>query len=82
MVLVLRGVNAFKRLESFVNPPVNPLDLRADVPLDRILSPTPQLAFCQARLFFHDHELMGDDDVRTLKDFLPPDARLVPRQNK
>ena len=44
----------------------------ASAPLDRIMSPTPQLAFLQASLFFREHEVFADDTARPLLPYLPP----------
>ena len=71
MILVLRAVSAFERMQSIIA--LKSLPHAAHVPpLDRIMSPTPQLAHLQASIFFREHELFADDDVRTMLPYLPP----------
>ena len=80
VVLVLRGVNAFSRMETFICKQPTTAYTSASVtasnsrpaPLDRIMSPTPQLAYLQASLFFREHELYADDASRPLLSYLPP----------
>ena len=73
VVLVLRGVNAFKRLDFLIR--VQPASKSTPGPgpsLERILSATPELAYRQTMLFFQDKELFADDAARTLLKYLPP----------
>ena len=72
VILVLRGVNAFERMQSIIALKSTPHTTHGIPPLDRIMSPTPQLAHLQASIFFREHELFADDDVRKMLPFLPP----------
>ena len=84
VVLVLRGINAFKRVDAIISARPSTVSSqlsgtdRSCLPLDRLLSPTAELAFRQATLFFQDKELMADEQARTLRGYLPPNTRLLP----
>jgi len=69
LIVALRGVDAFARLEALVVPTCGPSSPRN---LEHIISPTPQLAFRLISIFFGDHELFADDDARPLLPYLPP----------
>lgn len=71
MVLVLRGLNAFKRLSSIVNPTPKH-SITKEIKLDKIMSATPETAYRQARMFFTDRELFPDPHSRVLLPYLPP----------
>ena len=66
LVLVLRGINAFKRLEQVVPRP----DSKGDH-MDYIMSRTAEEAYAFTRAFFTDKELYGDPQSRPLLPYLP-----------
>ncbi|ESO90664.1 hypothetical protein LOTGIDRAFT_233665 [Lottia gigantea] len=68
-ILALRGVNAFKQLESIVPPGV--LNQPNKTPLHKLMSHTPEEAYNFARLFFTKHELFIDNSARPLLPYIP-----------
>ena len=42
------------------------------LPLDRMVSPSPELAYRLVSLFFFDRELFADNENRPLMPYLPP----------
>jgi len=70
-VLVLRGLDAFRRLE-FALGPAQVSGSRPQRSLEHILSPTPELAFRLTAIFFSDNELFADNESRPLLPYLPP----------
>ena len=70
LVVVLRGLDAFRRLESALIP--SQVSGRPQRSLEHILSPTPELAFRLTAIFFSDDELFADNEVRPLLPYLPP----------
>ncbi|GCB66529.1 hypothetical protein scyTo_0010113 [Scyliorhinus torazame] len=77
LVCVLRRVNAFKTLAAILSaskPRAN-LFKENHSNLEKVMSPTPELAFRQAALFFTDRELMSDPEARPLLKYLPPCLR-------
>jgi len=69
-VVVLRGLDAFRRLESAVCP--SPVSGRSQRTLEYVMSPTPEVAFRLSAIFFSDDELFADNDARPLLPYLPP----------
>ncbi|XP_029583645.1 uncharacterized protein LOC115171200 [Salmo trutta] len=65
LVCALRRVDAFATLRQFL-----PRDYPGN--LNILLSPTPELAFRQASLFFSLGDMIPDHSVRPLLKFLPP----------
>nr|XP_015215484.1 PREDICTED: uncharacterized protein C16orf71 homolog [Lepisosteus oculatus] len=70
LVCALRRVNAFAVLRQLLKDTAGSLD--------RVMSPTPELAFRQAALFFTDKELLPDHSARPLLRFLPPPRKCSP----
>jgi len=71
LVVVVRGVDAFRHLESIFCPSQPPSD-KSERSLERVMSPTPEVAFWLVTLFFGDDELFADDEARPLLLYLPP----------
>jgi len=69
-VVVLRGVDAFRRLESAISP--SQTSSRSPQSLEHVMSPTPELAFRLSAIFFGDDELFPDNEARPLLPYLPP----------
>ncbi|MGH0165376.1 UNVERIFIED_CONTAM: hypothetical protein FKN15_048735 [Acipenser sinensis] len=67
LVCALRRVDGFAVLHRLLQD--------SSSNLDRVVSPTPELAFRQAALFFTDRELIPDPSARPLLNFLPPPNR-------
>ena len=70
--MVLRGINAFQRLESLINSQSPAALLSQSSSTQKLMSPTPEAAYRQAALFFHDRELFPDPKSRSLLPYLPP----------
>jgi len=70
LVVVLRGLDAFRRLESALSPSQN--CGRSQRSLEHIMSPTPEIAFRLCAIFFNDEELFPDNEARPLLQYLPP----------
>ncbi|XP_028670098.2 dynein axonemal assembly factor 8 isoform X2 [Erpetoichthys calabaricus] len=68
LVVALRRVNGFAVLRELLQDSSNGLE--------KLMSPTPELAFRQAALFFTEQELLSDDFARPLLKFLPPANKL------
>ncbi|XP_078414864.1 dynein axonemal assembly factor 8 isoform X3 [Cetorhinus maximus] len=77
LVCVLRRVGAFKALAAILSTPKPRASLFKENHrnLEKVMSPTPELAFRQAALFFTDRELMSDPEARPLLKYLPPSLR-------
>ena len=71
LVTVLRGINAFHRISALIPQRLVPGGEKAPQ-LDRIMSPSPELAYRQTTLFFRDKELFADNSARPLLQYLPP----------
>ena len=69
-MVLLRGLDAFRRLESALFP-VSTCG-RSQRSLEHVMSPTPELAFRLAAIFFTDDELFADSELRPLMPYLPP----------
>lgn len=69
-MVVLRGVDAFRRLESAVYPSQS--GSRCQHSLEHVMSPTPELAFRLMTILFSNDELFADDEARPLLPYLPP----------
>ncbi|XP_034781597.2 dynein axonemal assembly factor 8 isoform X3 [Acipenser ruthenus] len=74
LVCALRRVDGFAVLHRLLQD--------SSSNLDRVVSPTPELAFRQAALFFTDRELIPDPSARPLLNFLPPPNRHCSSQAK
>ncbi|XP_041086905.1 dynein axonemal-associated protein 1 isoform X2 [Polyodon spathula] len=74
LVCAVRRVNGFAVLHRLLQD--------SSSNLDRVVSPTPELAFRQAALFFTDRELIPDPSARPLLNFLPPPNRHCSSQAK
>ncbi|XP_059834817.1 dynein axonemal assembly factor 8 [Hypanus sabinus] len=72
LVCVLRRVDAFNALAEILN--VRQLKGGMDN-LEKVMSPTPELAFRQAALFFTNKELISDPSARPLLKYLSPSLR-------
>ncbi|XP_048465464.1 dynein axonemal assembly factor 8 isoform X2 [Rhincodon typus] len=77
LVCVLRRVDAFKALAAVLTTPKARASLFNENygTLEKVMSPTPELAFRQAALFFADRELMSDSGARPLLKYLSPSLR-------
>ncbi|XP_078095950.1 dynein axonemal assembly factor 8 [Mustelus asterias] len=77
LMCVLRRVNAFKILAAILSAskPRASLFKENHSNLEKMMSPTPELAFRQAALFFTDRELMSDPEARPLLKYLSPCLR-------
>ena len=64
--MVLRGINAFKKLEQIIPHP----DPKSDH-MDYLMSHTAEEAYSFTRAFFTDRELYGDPQCRPLLPYLP-----------
>ncbi|XP_072125360.1 dynein axonemal assembly factor 8 isoform X1 [Mobula birostris] len=74
LVCVLRRVDAFNALAEILNVDVRQLKGGMDN-LEKVMSPTPELAFRQAALFFTNKELISDPSARPLLKYLSPSLR-------
>ena len=80
LVLALRGVNAFTRLQRFVD---SHLDLSKSkratdsISFDMLMSCTPELACRQLSVVFFDRELFSDQSARRNLHLLPPPRRVI-----
>jgi hypothetical protein len=84
LVVVLRAVDAFRRLESIVCPSSPISHASAVTPrrsLEHVMSPTPELAYRLAAMFFDDRELFADNEMRPLLPYLPPLMATTQRQD-
>ena len=80
LVLALRGVNAFVRLRRFLDSysDLSKQKLANDsVPLDVLMSYTPELACRQLSVIFFDRELFSDQSARRNLHLLPPPRRVI-----
>ena len=80
LVLALRGVNAFVRLRRFLDSysDLSKQKLANDsVPLDVLMSCTPELACRQLSVIFFDRELFSDQSARRNLHLLPPPRRVI-----
>uniref|UniRef100_UPI00398F3AE4 dynein axonemal assembly factor 8 n=1 Tax=Pristiophorus japonicus TaxID=55135 RepID=UPI00398F3AE4 len=77
LVCVLRRVGAFNALAEILTAakPRTNLFKENHGSLEKVMSPTPELAFRQAALFFTDRELMSDPGARPLLKYLSPALR-------
>ncbi|XP_067912833.1 dynein axonemal assembly factor 8 isoform X2 [Heterodontus francisci] len=77
LVCVLRRVGAFKALAAILTAtkPRASLFKENHSNLEKVMSPTPELAFRQAALFFTDRELMSDPGARPLLMYLSSSLR-------
>ena len=69
-MVVLRGLDAFRRLESVIG--TSQVSGRSQQNLEHVMSPTPEVAFRLCAIFFSDDELFADNEARPLLAFLPP----------
>lgn len=80
LVLLVRGIDAFKRLFNLIgtpkirkfNEPFKPIDL------DKIVSPRPELAYTYANLFFSSDDLFEDNHSRPLISYIPAAMYRIP----
>ncbi|XP_074653052.1 dynein axonemal assembly factor 8-like [Tubulanus polymorphus] len=72
MILVVRGENAFQRVENIIVPKSIYQVTDSNLPLDKMMSATPELAYRYATMFFHERELWSDPSSRPLLPYLPP----------
>ncbi|CAH1795909.1 unnamed protein product [Owenia fusiformis] len=69
VILAVRGINAFQRLENYILS--KPGGLKGQS-LDKLMSVTPELAYRQITMFFQSWELFSDPQARSLLPYLPP----------
>ncbi|XP_070548273.1 dynein axonemal assembly factor 8-like [Ptychodera flava] len=75
LLCVFRGINAFQKLQSLLNIPKSVTGLMTTMrssPLTTLMSPSAEVAYRQASLFFHPKELYADPTMRPNLKFLPP----------
>eukprot|EP00062_Callorhinchus_milii_P009056 gi/632952430/ref/XP_007891847.1/ PREDICTED: uncharacterized protein C16orf71 homolog isoform X2 [Callorhinchus milii] len=74
LVCVLRRVRAFGVLAEILNTTNSKVSLlnAKQSNLEKIMSPTPEIAFRQAALFFTDRELVSDPSARPLLKYIAP----------
>lgn len=80
LVLALRGVGAFARLQRFVDSHSNSSKSKFSndsMELDILLSCTPELAYRQLSVIFLDRELFSDHSARSNLHLLPPPRRVL-----
>ncbi|XP_078274069.1 dynein axonemal assembly factor 8 [Rhinoraja longicauda] len=77
LVCVLRRVDAFTALTEMLAAAKGRASVMQEniVSLERVMSPTPELVFRQAALFFTDQELISDPSARPLLNYLSPSLR-------
>ncbi|XP_064651155.1 dynein axonemal assembly factor 8-like [Lineus longissimus] len=78
LVLVVRGVNAFQRLSNIIATKTPPQSTNHTIPLEKLMSPSPELAYDYTTKFFHDRELYPDPQMRPLLSYLPDIKWLSP----
>lgn len=80
LVLALRGVDAFARLQSFLqsHSDLSKSKIPKDsISLDMLMSCTPELACRQLSVIFFDKELFSDQSARRILHLLPPPRRVI-----
>lgn len=80
LVLALRGVDAFARLQRFVESHADSSKLKISkdvIQLDMLMSCTPELACRQLSVIFFDRELFSDQSARQNLHLLPPPRRVL-----
>lgn len=77
LVCVLRRVDAFNALTETLAAAKGRASVLQEniVSPERVMSPTPELVFRQAALFFSDQELISDPSARPLLNYLSPSLR-------
>ena len=79
LVLALRGVDAFARLQWFVNSRSDSSKSKIpkdSISLDMLMSCTPEMACRQLSVIFFDRELFSDQSARRNLHLLPPPRRV------
>ena len=71
LVLALRGVNVFKKLESVVPPRPNSTKVGKSYHLDMLHARTAEEAYTFIRLFFMERELFADPLSRPMLPYIP-----------
>ena len=71
MVLALRGVNAFEKLERITQPRPSTLQQDGSHHLDMLHSRNAEEAYTFVRLFFTERELFSDPMSRPMLPFIP-----------
>ena len=80
LVLALRGVDAFARLQSFLqsHSDLSKSKIPKDsISLDILISCTPEMACRQLSVIFFDRELFSDQSVRRNLHLLPPPRKVI-----
>lgn len=80
LVLAVRGVDAFARLQRFVNfrsDSSKSKVLKDSISLDIFMSCTPEMACRQLSVIFFDRELFSDQSARRNLHLLPPPRRVT-----
>lgn len=80
LVVALRSVNAFVRLKRFLDSYSDSSKSKLannSVPLDILMSCTPELACRQLSVIFFDRELFSDQSARQNLYLLPPPRRII-----
>ncbi|XP_002738289.2 dynein axonemal assembly factor 8-like [Saccoglossus kowalevskii] len=71
LVCVLRGINAFHKLQSLLSIPRTYSSFSGN-PLNVLMSPSAEVAYRQTVMFFHDKECYADPTMRPNLCYLPP----------
>lgn len=71
LVLALRGVNAFAKLETIVQPRPTPSASKTNFDLETIHARTAEEAYSYIRLFFTERELFSDPLARPMLPYIP-----------
>jgi len=77
-VAVVRGVDAFRRLECVLSASQTSHSgsgaCRSQHSLEHVMSATPEMALRLTAMLFIDDELFADDELRPMLPYLPPPA--------
>ncbi|XP_061456052.1 dynein axonemal assembly factor 8 isoform X3 [Rhineura floridana] len=76
LIYVLRRIGAFVGLAEILKTQPNSKVISNAGDLQRVMSPTPEMAFRQAVLLFTEKEFVGDPKRRSALKYLPPPGRL------
>ena len=80
LVLALRGVNGFARLQRFMDSYLDSSKSKRttdSISFDMLMSCTPELACRQLSVIFFDRELFSDQSARRNLHLLPPPRRVI-----
>ncbi|XP_033096737.1 uncharacterized protein LOC117101002 isoform X3 [Anneissia japonica] len=73
VICIMRGINAFQRVQTFLGIHLSAQSASSNSQsLEKLLSPTAELAYRQTVIFFSDRELFSDPSVRMNLQYQPP----------